>query len=158
MTTTASPELSDADRRPKTKWTNDAILQAQGALKALAKIGTKNDLILQRLTQMIVWANAAIQEFFISRDTLTNTWAARDENDEIKVKVVADDKGNEGHTPIFRNAVEHNLKQNELLRGDAKYTNEPPAPFTWQELGKFQRMPDADLIAALGPFIDLSKT
>lgn len=135
-------------------WTYDAIIQSSEALAALSKIGTKDKDMLKKLTGMIIWAKGVTQEFFVSRDTSTNTWAERDENDEIKIRTTDDGKG---QTPVMRNGVEFNLAINELLRGPAKYSAEPPEPFTWHDLDKFQKYPDALIIAGLGPFIDLTK-
>lgn len=130
-------------------WTNDAVITALESLGALSKIGSKNKEIVQRLAKMIVWSKAVTQEFFVQRDTLTNTWAEKDEDGDIKIKATDDNKG---QIPIMRNGVEYNLAVNELLRGKAKFEGEPPQPFKWDDLEKFQKMPDAVVIAGLGPF------
>lgn len=135
-----------------TEWTNDAVIQGIEGLSGLSKIGVRDKPTLKRLAKMIVWAKAAIQEFFVERDTTTNTWAEKDDNDEIKVKATDDGKG---QTPVMKNQVEYQLAINTLLRGPAKFEGDPPEPFTWADLEKFQKLPDALVIAALGPFVKI---
>lgn len=133
-------------------WNNDEVIQAMEGLNALSKIGTKDKATLKRLAKMIIWAKAAAQEFIVQRDTLTHTWAEKDDADEIKVKTGDDGKS---QIPVFRNGVEFNLAVNELLRSAAKFEGDPPDPFAWADLDRFQKPVDAAVIASLGPFITI---
>lgn len=131
--------------------TNSELMAASVALSALSKIGTKDRDMLKRLAKIIMWVNKTLEEFFVQRDTLLNTWAERDDNGEIKTE-------QDSKNPVMRNAAEYQLAANELLRGQATYDGEPPAPFSWEEIvAKFQKLPDAQVLANLGPFIKLDK-
>lgn len=145
-----SPEVDGEAPKAASGWTNSAIMAASAGLTALSKIGVKDKPTLKRLAKMMMWANAALEEFFIQRDTLTNTWAERDEAGEVKIERSSDGKS---QAPMMRNGVEYQLAANELLRGEATYTSDPPEPFTWDDIEKFVKLPDAQVIAQLGPFV-----
>lgn len=149
---TAPLSVADGGAAPSVKrnpWTNAAIIGGTEGLTALSKIGSKHKPTVKRLTQMMVWAKKATEEYFISRDTIVNTWAERDDNNEIKVSVLEDGKS---QAPVMRNGIEYQLQASSLLRDVAKFEGDPPEPFSWEDFEQFQKFPDAVTIANLGPF------
>ena len=157
MTAAGTPAVAGKigpDETAATEWTNAAIMEGLEQLQALSKIGTKNRGMLRRLTQMIMFAKKAMDAYFVSRDTLVNTWGEKDENDEIKVQLTADGKG---QVPVMKNGVEFNLAASRLLREAATLSGDPPEPFKWDDFEHFQKFPDASILAGLGPFVVLSE-
>jgi hypothetical protein len=129
------------------------LLGAITALEALSKLGSKKDEIVKRLAKMIRYARKGIDEFALQRDTLTNTWAEKDENGEIKVRMSPDGKT---QVPVYTNEPEFQLRINKLLREEVAIEGEFPEPFKWDNLkSDFQKQPDAELMARLGPFATL---
>lgn len=126
------------------------IIAALSGLESLSKIGSKNGEIVKRLAKMIRWSRKAIDEFYLQRDTLTNTWAEKDDSGEIKTRPLPDGKGS---VPVYTNEIEFQLRLNQMLRDEATSEGEIPEPFKWDNFkSDFQKIPDAELIARLGPF------
>lgn len=130
------------------------LVASVDALEKLSKIGSKQGKVVKRLVKMIRYARMAADVFYAERDTLTNFYAARDEDGSVKVVTIDSDKGLQ--KIIFENEPEYNLKINELMRKEAELETVIPPPFTFEEvLTCFKSPAEPSVIAALGPFIKM---
>lgn len=136
------------------KITYGQLLAANAGGNALSKIGSKDRDVVKALAKMLIWIGKHTDEFYRRRDTYTNQFAERvdEDDDQSEIKVRKDDKG-ETHT-VWRNKTEYDLALGELLREEVKAENAPP-PFTDKELALFKSYPDAATLANLGPFVNL---
>lgn len=151
---------------PIPAWSYGRIIVARPMLQQLVKLGSKSREINRRLTDMLRFATDVADYFDQQRDAFTNHYALYDsESDQMMTRetdVIIDGKMIRQTVPVMKNEPEFNLLMSELLRADVTTDSErfgtPPKPFTYAELrgDAFGKKPDPDLIAKLGPFVDIA--
>jgi hypothetical protein len=139
-------------------WGNGRVIGALQNLERLSKIGSKHGPTIRRLVSMIRYARTAVDSFYMQRDALTQGHAKRDAEGAIVVRTL--EKGEQ--TAVMENEVEYQLALNNLLRQKAELEGEAPTPFKFADFfgenKRFKTEPEAELIAGLGPFVDMTDT